>query len=158
VIGRFSEDIDILIEPPADRQVATRKSQTSAAQVKSRKDFYDWLATTIKIDGISKVTRDTAYDNQDYFSGGIRLSYKGIYKLPPGLSEKVSSGNSSTFVTFAISKSRLSGVGRMPSASASRISLRASSRILGEESGFSAIFSLSKAILLDHFFFWKRKN
>jgi hypothetical protein len=89
IIGRFSEDIDILIEPPADRQVATRKNQTSAAQVKSRKDFYDWLATTIKIDGITKVARDTAYDNPDYFSGGIRLAYKGINTLPAGLSEGV---------------------------------------------------------------------
>jgi hypothetical protein len=89
IIGRFSEDIDIRIDPPADRQVATRKSQTSNAQVKSRKDFYDWLATTIKIDGITKVARDTAYDNADYFSGGIRLSYKGINELPPGLSDGV---------------------------------------------------------------------
>jgi predicted nucleotidyltransferase component of viral defense system len=89
IIGRFSEDIDILIEPPAERQVATRKNQISAAQVKSRKDFYDWLAATIKIDGITKVARDTAYDNADYFSGGIRLSYKSINKLPPGVSEGV---------------------------------------------------------------------
>jgi predicted nucleotidyltransferase component of viral defense system len=89
IIGRFSEDIDILIEPPPVRQVATRKSQTSAAQVKSRKDFYDWLATTIKINGITKVARDTAYDNADYFSGGIRLSYKSINKLPARVSEGV---------------------------------------------------------------------
>jgi nucleotidyltransferase AbiEii toxin of type IV toxin-antitoxin system len=89
IVGRFSEDIDIRIEPPAEKQVATRKNQTSATQVKSRKDFYDWLATTIKIDGISEVARDTAYDNPNYFSGGIRLSYKGINKLPPGLSDGV---------------------------------------------------------------------
>jgi hypothetical protein len=55
--------------------------------VKSRRDFYDWLATTIKIDGVTKVARDTAHDNPDYFSGGIRLSYKGINELPPGVSE-----------------------------------------------------------------------
>jgi hypothetical protein len=89
IISRFSEDIDIRIEPPTERQVATRPNQTSATQVQSRKDFYDWLATTIKIDGIIKVERDTAYDNSDYFSGGIRLSYKGINKLPAGLSEGV---------------------------------------------------------------------
>jgi hypothetical protein len=89
IISRFSEDIDIRIEPPAERQVATRKNQTSTAQVKSRKDFYDWLATTIKIDGVTDVARDSAYDNPDYFSGGIRLSFKGINKLPAGLSEGV---------------------------------------------------------------------
>ena len=69
--------------------MATHKNQTSAAQIKSRKDFYDWLATTIKIDGITKVARDTVYDNPDYFSAGIRLSYKGVNKLPAGLSEGV---------------------------------------------------------------------
>ena len=89
IIGRFSEDIDIRIEPPPERNVATRPNQTSGAQVKSRKDFYDWLATTIKIGGISKVERDTAFDNKDYFSGGIRLAYKGINKLPDGLREGV---------------------------------------------------------------------
>jgi hypothetical protein len=89
IIGRFSEDIDIRIEPPPDRKVATGRNQTNTSQVQSRKEFYDWLATTIKIDGITKVARDTAYDNKDYFSGGIRLSYKGINKLPAGLSEGV---------------------------------------------------------------------
>src|ERR1700730_5267767 len=55
IINRFSEDIDIRIEPPAERKVATGRNQTSPAQVKSRKDFYDWLAATINIDGIEKV-------------------------------------------------------------------------------------------------------
>lgn len=69
-INRFSEDIDIRIEPPADRDVKT------PAQVQSRKAFYDWLAGTIRIDGIDEVNRDTAFDNKDFFSAGIRLHYK----------------------------------------------------------------------------------
>lgn len=89
IIGRFSEDIDIRIEPPPERKVATGRNQTNTGQVQSRKDFYDWLATKIKINGITKVARDTAYDNKDYFSGGIRLSYKGINKFPLGLSDGV---------------------------------------------------------------------
>jgi hypothetical protein len=89
IINRFSEDIDIRIEPPPERKVATGRNQTNTGQVQSRKDFYDWLATIIKIDGITKVERDTVYDNRDYFSGGIRLSYEGIHKLPTGLSEGV---------------------------------------------------------------------
>jgi hypothetical protein len=41
--------------------------------VKSRKDFYDWLADTkIRIDGIDSVERDTAFDSDKLFSGGIR--------------------------------------------------------------------------------------
>jgi hypothetical protein len=57
-IDRFSEDIDIRIEPPAERNVITGRNQTKPAQVKSRKDFYDWLATTIRIDGGIKPGRD----------------------------------------------------------------------------------------------------
>jgi len=73
IINRFSEDIDIRIEPPPGRDVKTGRNQTKPAHVRSRKDFYDWLAATISIDGIEKVERDTEFDNKDFFSGGIRL-------------------------------------------------------------------------------------
>ena len=89
IINRFSEDIDIRIEPPAERKVATGRNQTSSAQVKSREEFYDWLATTIKIDGIERVERDTAFDDRLFRSGGIRLFYKTSAKamdaLKPGV-------------------------------------------------------------------------
>jgi hypothetical protein len=89
IIDRFSEDIDIRIEPPADRDVKVRPNQTSPAQVKTRKDFYDWLAQTIKIDGIGKVKRDTAFDNKDFFSGGIRLFYDNTTAAVEGLKDGV---------------------------------------------------------------------
>ena len=89
IINRFSEDIDIRIEPPPERKVATGRNQTSPAQVKSRKDFYDWLAETINVNGIEEVERDTAFDNKDYFSGGIRLFYEAINELAEGLKEGV---------------------------------------------------------------------
>jgi hypothetical protein len=38
--------------------VKTGKNQNTPSQIKTRTDFYDWLAKTIKIDGISKVERD----------------------------------------------------------------------------------------------------
>src|SRR4029077_19366452 len=76
IIGRFSEDIDIRIEPPPERDVKIGRNQNSAAQKKTRADFYDWLANTIKIDGVEKVERDIAFDNKDLFSAGIRLFYK----------------------------------------------------------------------------------
>src|ERR1700688_1249625 len=43
IIDRFSEDIDIRIEPPPDREVKTGRNHTKPAHVKTRKDFYDWL-------------------------------------------------------------------------------------------------------------------
>jgi hypothetical protein len=79
IIDRFSEDIDIHIDPPADRNVKTGRNQDKPAHVKSRKDFYDWLASTkIKIDGIDTVERDAAFDSEKLFSGGIRLRYRSF--------------------------------------------------------------------------------
>ncbi len=44
IIDRFSEDIDIRIEPPADMGVKTNPNHQNPAHVKSRKAYYDWLA------------------------------------------------------------------------------------------------------------------
>src|SRR6266446_2006382 len=78
IIDRFSEDIDIRIEPPADQDVKTGRNHLKGAHIRSRKNFYDWLAKTIKINGIIRVERDTGFDNKDFFSAGIRLYYEGI--------------------------------------------------------------------------------
>ncbi len=60
IIDRFSEDIDIRVEPPQDQDVRTGRNQTKTAHIDSRRKFYDWLAETIRIDGIESVERDTA--------------------------------------------------------------------------------------------------
>jgi hypothetical protein len=89
-INRFSEDIDIRIEPPPGRDVKTGRNQTKPPQVKSRKDFfYNWPAQTIRIDGIEKVERDIAFDAKDLFSGGIRPFYKGLNEPIEGLRDGV---------------------------------------------------------------------
>jgi hypothetical protein len=90
IIARFSEDIDILIEPPPDREVKTGRNQDKPAHIRSRKDFYDWLAQTIKIDGISSVERDTAFDDvPNYRSAGIRLNYESATEAMDGLRQGV---------------------------------------------------------------------
>ncbi|MDO8979065.1 MAG: nucleotidyl transferase AbiEii/AbiGii toxin family protein [Afipia sp.] len=89
IIDRFSEDIDIRIDPPEDQQVKTGRNQNKPAQVQSRRNFYDWLAQTISIDGIDRVTRDTDFDNKDLFSAGIRLHYKTITEPVDGLRDGI---------------------------------------------------------------------
>ena len=89
IIGRFSEDIDIRIEPPPELHVKTKPSQKKHAHIESRRKFYDWLTETIRVDGITEVKRDTAFDNKILTSGGIRLTYKGLNPLPPDLKEGV---------------------------------------------------------------------
>ena len=89
IIDRFSEDIDILIEPPPERDVKTGKNQMKPAHIQSRKDIYDWLAENIRIDSIVKVERDTAFDDENYRSGGIRLHYETVVAPIEGLKEGV---------------------------------------------------------------------
>ena len=90
IIRRFSEDIDILIEPPPERGVKAAKNQDGPAQIKTRTDFYDWLAQTIEIDGISEVARDTVFDDvPNYRSAGIKLKYDSLSEPMEGLRDGV---------------------------------------------------------------------
>ena len=77
IIHRFSEDIDIHIHPPAYLRVQENPHKIKPSHVQSRKDFYDWLAQQISIDGVISIERDTAFDDERYYrSGGIRLHYE----------------------------------------------------------------------------------
>lgn len=79
IIERFSEDIDIHIKPPADQKVNENPKNEKPANVAARKNFYDWLAGDIIIDGIIRIERDTDFDNtKSYSSGGIRLYYDNL--------------------------------------------------------------------------------
>jgi len=75
IIKRFSEDIDIRIEPPAALDVRSGRNHSKPTHVESRRRFYDWLAEAIEINGILDVVRDYAFDDRQYRSGGIRLHY-----------------------------------------------------------------------------------
>ena len=75
VIHRFSEDIDIRIEPPAGMHVATGRNQDKRAHIASRQSYYDAQTKRISIPGIESVERDTFFDDEKMRSGGIRLSY-----------------------------------------------------------------------------------
>lgn len=90
IVNRFSEDIDILIEPAPERDVKTGKHHKKPAHIRSRKDFYEWLAQTIKIDGVTKVERDTEFDDvPNYRSAGIKLNYTTVVETMEGLREGV---------------------------------------------------------------------
>lgn len=75
VIHRFSEDIDIRIEPPAGMEVKTGRNHDKPAHVASRRAYYDALAQTIRILGIAEVVRDGMFDDDKMRSAGIRLVY-----------------------------------------------------------------------------------
>jgi hypothetical protein len=75
IIDRFSEDIDLRINPPEGMAVAVGRNQDKPKQIESRQNFYDRLAEEISIDGIISVERDHVFDDEKFRSGGIRLHY-----------------------------------------------------------------------------------
>ena len=89
IIERFSEDIDIRIEPPAELQVMAGKNHQKAAHVESRRRFFDWLAENIRILGIESINRDYEFDDDQFRGAGIRLVYpttlQAIAGLKPGI-------------------------------------------------------------------------
>lgn len=90
IIDRFSEDIDIRIEPPEGMDVKTGRNQDKKpAHIASRKAFYDWLAQEISIPGIITIQRDTEFDDEKYRSGGIRLLYNTAFPRLPDLKEGI---------------------------------------------------------------------
>jgi predicted nucleotidyltransferase component of viral defense system len=90
IIHRFSEDIDIQINPPKELGVITDPHNTKKDAVASRKEYYDWLKENINIDGIVSITRDTDFDNEKtYNSGGIRLHYENFTDKVDGLKEGI---------------------------------------------------------------------
>ncbi len=90
IIDRFSEDIDIHIKPPAGSNVEANPKKIKPDQVRSRKDYYDYLASNIQIDGIEGVMRDEAFDNKrTYNSGGIRLLYQSKTSSIAGIKDGI---------------------------------------------------------------------
>jgi len=86
IIDRFSEDIDIHIKPPEYKKIDDNPDNNKKENVQLRKEFYDWLAKEIKIDGIFSVERDTTFDDTKYYrSGGIRLKYESKISAVEGL-------------------------------------------------------------------------
>jgi hypothetical protein len=86
IIHRFSEDIDIRIEPPQEMNVKCGKNQNKAIHVQSRDRFYDWLVNDkIKIHGITEQMRDHNFDNAKLTSSGISLKYPATHATLDGL-------------------------------------------------------------------------
>jgi hypothetical protein len=89
IIDRFSEDIDLHINPPKGLGINENPNNSNAKNIQKKKEYYDQLAGEIKIDGLVGVERDTIFDDSKrYNSGGIRL----YYKRQSGLIERVKEG------------------------------------------------------------------
>lgn len=88
VIDRFSEDIDIQIDPPPQIEV---KFGTKKSHVDTRRKYFEWLASEIKIPGILSAEVDHAYDDPTgrYRNIGIRLKYPSTLGALAGIKDGV---------------------------------------------------------------------
>ncbi|MFZ0802809.1 MAG: nucleotidyl transferase AbiEii/AbiGii toxin family protein [Terriglobales bacterium] len=89
IIQRFSEDIDIRIEPFGGLQVDTNPNHEKPQHVESRRQFYEKLREKIKIPGITAVERDTTYDDETLRNAGLRLSYETHFGSIAGLKDGI---------------------------------------------------------------------
>lgn len=92
LIQRFSEDIDLRIEPPAGQNVKTGKNQDKPVQQASRRAYFDWLAQEMaaqSMPGIESIERDTEYDDAKFRSAGIRLAYQPRTEHLQGVKEGI---------------------------------------------------------------------
>ena len=74
VIHRFSEDIDIRIEPFDGLEVDTNPNHEKPQHVESRSQFFEKLRDKIKIPGIIAVERDTTYDDENAEKCGSQIA------------------------------------------------------------------------------------
>lgn len=90
LINRFSEDIDIHINPPIALGINENPKNNNEKNIQKKKEYYDILKGEIKIDGIIGVERDTSFDDtKKYNSGGIRLYFKTITEPIEGVKEGI---------------------------------------------------------------------
>lgn len=87
-INRFSEDIDIKINPHTLYKEALfiGKNQQDDKHIESRKKFFEWIRNFLdgKIHGLTSIIHDPNFDDEDSRSCGIRLIYKSHFGIPTG--------------------------------------------------------------------------
>lgn len=88
IINRFSEDIDIQIQPNSP-DVKTGKNQDKIAHIQSRRDFFDHLSLEFSVPGLV-FRRDHSFDDGAKMrSAGIRGEYLSAFMTIPGLKDGI---------------------------------------------------------------------
>ena len=75
IIERFTEDIDIGIEPPAELKVLAGKNHRKPAHVESRRRCFDWLVENSQKLEIEKINRGYELCDDPFRGAGVRLIY-----------------------------------------------------------------------------------
>jgi hypothetical protein len=89
IIERFSEDIDIRFEPPADPVLQTGKNHDKPAHQAARLQYFDWLTQQIDIPGLLKIERLLEFDDDKARNAGILLIYPAVTQSLPGIKDGI---------------------------------------------------------------------
>lgn len=91
IIDRFSEDIDLQIDPPEGMDVKHGRNHDKPAHIQSRKRFFNWLANEINIPGIESIAIDHEYVDPTGKSRnvGIQLRYPSKLERLTGVKDGV---------------------------------------------------------------------
>lgn len=86
IIHRFSEDIDIKIEPWFD--LKTGKNHDKDIHIEARRDFFNILTNQINIKGLV-AKRNYEFDDIKLRNGGIDLTYKALFESDSNIKEQI---------------------------------------------------------------------
>lgn len=85
IIERFSEDIDIQIQPSPSLNVKTGRNHDKSAHIQSRMQFFNMISNTLNIPEI-KFYRDHNFDEPKKMrNAGIRGEYHSLFSVLPAL-------------------------------------------------------------------------
>lgn len=89
IIERFSEDIDVQIYPDPALDIKTNKNNNKPAHIKQRADFFNQVASDLKIPGMT-FYRDHHFDDvKKMRSAGIRGEYHSHFTAIPSLKSSI---------------------------------------------------------------------
>jgi hypothetical protein len=77
IIKRFSEDIDLQIDPPRDLKVYTGKNHQQTKHRASRQEFFNWIMENLSITGLNVETHATT--DSKYRNYAVQLDYNSIF-------------------------------------------------------------------------------
>ncbi|MBI2792927.1 MAG: nucleotidyl transferase AbiEii/AbiGii toxin family protein [Gammaproteobacteria bacterium] len=88
IIDRFSEDIDIHIQPDPKYELTTKTKLTDKKYIDLRQSFFDDLSNQIDIPNMQSI-RDSKYDDELFRNAGISLDYKSFFEPPNGIKQSI---------------------------------------------------------------------
>ncbi len=88
IIDRFSEDIDIRIEPFDSEKPFIGKNHDEPKHLHSRERFFSHLANKINIPDM-QTKRDFEFDDRKLRNAGIRLYYKSFFEPNPSIKDGI---------------------------------------------------------------------